>query len=390
MTSEAAPNLIPSVSTDLTPMKKKLDLLNVRGQMSLGLVAMLVLCFATYWQSFSLPLSAYDYSVIQACRNAVCNPSHLFLDNSTVYDLSLSIVSLFATGHSQYRVFNVFVLFVACAALSLIVLEITGRFGNRVGAAPAIWAGLFFAVCPWHAYDVLKFQSDLLAVTLQLLAIFCFLRFQGLRERAYYLWAIAFGFLAIFCHKDTWTTPFVVTILMLLVPAPSQAGFLQRSRLLLPFWAINVCFLLRFMFTLVPNPSGRLVAALPALLIQPLIPALDPRLTISVAERFPSEIYTLALEGIAVSLAVRLLVRSASLRTAACIALWVNVQDSMSFGSLPFESTAPVCAAIALMALPAIDSSSKRFFVANCVIGSLLLLVMLAFWAVANRYSPLI
>ncbi len=89
-----------------------LDWRSVRVQMTVGMLALFCLCLVNFW----------------------------------------SIAQLSTSGN----VLIAFCLyFGSCLLTALITLEITGRFGNRLGTASALWAGLLFCVFPWQAQPCL-------------------------------------------------------------------------------------------------------------------------------------------------------------------------------------------------------------------------------------------
>src|SRR4030095_10096215 len=75
---------------------------------------------------------------------------------------------------------NLGIVFGTCLLVALIVLEITGLYGNRLGAAAAMWAGLLLAVLPAQASSdmVVINRPELLAHLFYVGALWSFLRFR--------------------------------------------------------------------------------------------------------------------------------------------------------------------------------------------------------------------
>ncbi len=74
-----------------------------------------------------------------------------------------------------------------CLFLGLITLEITGRFGNRLGASAACWAALLFSAYPLHYEPTVPVvdYSDMLMTLLGAVCLFGLLRFLLIREMRY-------------------------------------------------------------------------------------------------------------------------------------------------------------------------------------------------------------
>src|SRR5580700_3608096 len=81
-----------------------IDWLSVRVQMAIGMSAIFCLCLVNFC----------TVTQLTGCKN------------------DLIAVVAFCTY------------FASCLLTALIALEITGPFGNRLGASPALWAGLLF------------------------------------------------------------------------------------------------------------------------------------------------------------------------------------------------------------------------------------------------------
>ena len=79
-----------------------------------------------------------------------------------------------------------FLIHVALAWLvGLIVFEIAGLYGHRIGAMPAVWAALLFSCYPAGTAALNKPSESSLFTLLVLLAFFSYQRFRLLKEKPY-------------------------------------------------------------------------------------------------------------------------------------------------------------------------------------------------------------
>jgi len=401
MTSEAAPNSIPAVSTDLTPMKRTFDLLNPRRQMSLGLIAMLVLCLVTYWHILPKPISLFELGLVQdgnllrrdwnsaaelfsSCSPAL--PDAVWQGPLSVVTVKIAEVEAFGLNPYGYHLVNIFLLFISCAFLSFIVLELTGRFGNKLGAGPAIFAGLLYAVFPVHSQliDTTRGTQTLMWSAFELCAIFCFMRFRLLRERPYLFWSVMLTTLAFLSGEGAVSLPSIVTaFLVCTAPANqfSRTNRLPKALQVLPFWVLlaiygivrakglecGLCSLPGGFLNLLSGPGG---------ITMPLSNLNFFNLALPLGFGTASRTYELGY-AIAGVLAARLVLRTVSLPIPLLLGLWTLCS---------WLPTAPICAAIVLAALPAIDRSSKQATVILSSIGCLILCLLLALWAALPHY----
>jgi hypothetical protein len=381
MTSEAAPHTIPSVSTDLTPMKRTFDLRNPRRQMSLGLIAMLVLCLVTYWHLLPQPISFSEMEFVLSS----CNPASLDWQSLSVVTVSVAEVGAFGLNPYGYHLVNVFLLFVSCGFLSLIVLELTGNFGNKLGAGPAIFAGLLYAVIPIHSMFIEKISGTqtLMWSTLELCAIYTFMRFRLLRERTYFFWSLiltTFAFLS--GVAAIWLPSIITAFLLCTAPANqfSRSKCFPNALQVVPFWGLLAIYGIvraKGLEYLCSLPGGLLnLLGGPSVVAMPLYNLSVFGQIVPLGFGTASRTYELGY-AIVLVLAARLVLRSVSLRILLLLGLWTLCS---------WLPTAPICAALVLAALPAIDRSSKQTTVILSSIGSLILCVLLVFWAALPHY----
>lgn len=98
------------------------------------------------------------------------------------------------------HLFSFAVCLALCLCLGLITLEISGRFGNRLGASAACWAALLFSAYPLHyepSVPVVDY-NDMLMSLLGAIAVFSFLRFSSIRETNYVVIAVLAAILLAF------------------------------------------------------------------------------------------------------------------------------------------------------------------------------------------------
>jgi hypothetical protein len=103
-----------------------LDWQNVRIQMVIGMLAIFFLCLVNFWSVMQLHVP--ENGSLSAARGLL--------------PYGLLIV---------FQIIAFVLYFASCLLTALIALEITGRFGNRLGASSALWAGILFCVFPWQA-----------------------------------------------------------------------------------------------------------------------------------------------------------------------------------------------------------------------------------------------
>ena len=118
---------MPATINDYRLVKAHLDWQNVRIQMVVGMIAIFCLCLVNFWAAMQLNIP---------------ENSHLFFSGGLLPGRALMV----------FRFINFALYFAACLLTALITLEITGRFGNRLGASSALWSSLLFCILPWQVY----------------------------------------------------------------------------------------------------------------------------------------------------------------------------------------------------------------------------------------------
>jgi len=95
--------------------------------------------------------------------------------------------SIWRHEHFGFLITNLLLHCTCVVLISLIVLEMTGQFGNRSGGAAAIWAAALFAVNPSAATTLFSLtgRTALFACIFLLAAVFFSVRYRLLREDFY-------------------------------------------------------------------------------------------------------------------------------------------------------------------------------------------------------------
>jgi hypothetical protein len=180
--------------------KATLDLTEVRIQFNIGICCLIVAAAALLFvnQQAFLPGDLNYVTWSTQAESALRHPnglanlgSALNTGRPSADPISLSTVlidfALWRGNLNAYHDVNI-VLALACSiVLGLIALELSGRMGNRIGAACAIWASALFLVNPTSTAPFLcvSFRPVLFTTLFLLAALFAWLRFLSWRERGY-------------------------------------------------------------------------------------------------------------------------------------------------------------------------------------------------------------
>jgi len=103
-----------------------MDWSNIRIQMVIGMLTVFCLCLVNF-----LPIA------------------HLYQPGSDLFDVPWYPHVLMGLPLIDFALY-----FASCLLTALITLEITGRFGNRLGAGASIWSAVLLAVFPGQAFFV--------------------------------------------------------------------------------------------------------------------------------------------------------------------------------------------------------------------------------------------
>lgn len=310
------------------------------------------------------------------------------------------------------------VLMALCSlGVGLITLELTGMRGNRLGAAPAFWAGLLFAIYPAHleASAWIIGRVDLLCTVFFLSSVFCYLRFRLLRESGF-LWVSVISFIAALLSKEMAVVlPVVITAIELLLypyfrEHPDAANKTRRQNIRLQcvfiFWfVLGLYFTLRLAIlnTLV---GGYGSSSIPLPLIisrlcdksswdQLLYPVNLDILSRTAEWSFKEQLVKLS-RGLYIGMlsiaGLRAFTGTISFRILALLLVWLlvgitptyqiwNISPNMVGSRLFFLSSAPFVILLSVFALPCIDAVKAKFAKAFACVGSLLLLGLVLIWS---------
>ncbi|MBS1953590.1 MAG: hypothetical protein JST89_05380 [Cyanobacteria bacterium SZAS-4] len=231
MTMQATTSVDSDQGYILPPNKTEFE--RVKVQMTIGVLLIVIVCFLNYYPTLRLGLLLDDFNNVDYAFRAWHGDSADFLANfysnwakldvMKAYRpfISLSFFTdygLFGLNYVGYHITNV-VMFAICAIfVSLITLELTGMYGNRSKASAAIWAGLLFAADPLHVESVTWIigRVDLLCSVFYFASIFCFMRFRLLRERFYLIASLICMFIALGSKEMAVTVPLIQTLVCFL------------------------------------------------------------------------------------------------------------------------------------------------------------------------------
>lgn len=215
----------------LPPNKTEFD--RVKVQMIVGVLLILIVCFLNYYPTLRLGLLLDDFNNVDYAYRAWHGDSADFLANfysnwakldvMKAYRpfISLSFFTdygLFGLNYVGYHITNIVMCAICAIFVSLITLELTGMYGNRSRASAAIWAGLLFAADPLHVESVTWIigRVDLLCSVFYFASIFCFMRFRLLRERMYLIASLICMLLALGSKEMAVTVPLIQTLVCFL------------------------------------------------------------------------------------------------------------------------------------------------------------------------------
>jgi hypothetical protein len=227
----------------------KTEFTSTKLQMTIGIFLIVVVCFLNYFPILHTGLLLDDFNNVDYVYRAWHGAPHDFLANFYSNWAQLDVMkayrpfvslsfftdyALFGLNYIGYHLTNV-LLFTICAIfVSLIALELTGIYGNRSRASVAIWAGLLFAADPLHVESVTWIigRVDLLCCVFYFASVFCFMRFRLLRERTYLIASLITFFISLGSKEMAVTLPLVQTLICILpIETPKVPGQTLARRL---------------------------------------------------------------------------------------------------------------------------------------------------------------
>ncbi|MBI4532683.1 MAG: hypothetical protein HY711_01950 [Candidatus Melainabacteria bacterium] len=410
----------------VTIQKASLDLGSHQTQMVMGFLLILAACIVSYWRCLNIGFLLDDFLHLDYVARFVQGDCRDFLQNfwgnwagSDVMKSYRPAVSvsflidylLWGTNALGFHLTNVFLLFLCCLLVSLITLEITGLWGNRLGAGAAIWAGLLFAVYPAHpeAVSWIVGRVDLLCGVFYLGSVFSYLRFRLLKETFYFKLSLVLFLLALLSKEMAVTLPLTILAIELglyqknfsILKYPTRwLTFAPRFKYLGAFvllLAVYAVFRWAILGSLVGGYSTESLEELlrswkvfadRASLVKIFLPANEEVFVASWVLKVLSGCYM----GILAVLILRLVAHTCSPRPYFVLLAMVSLMLLPTFqiwhiypnlvGSrLFFLSSAPLCIFIALAALPAADAMPRRYAHLCTAVGLTLLLGLFGLWS---------
>ncbi len=417
------------------PEPAKLDLASVKVQLTCGAFLILATCFVSYWSSLRIGFLLDDFLHIHYAATAVAGHWSPLIHNLTgnwadsdimqsyrpISSLSIFLDYLIWGVHAVgFHLTNVLLLFLASLFVSLITLELTGLYGNRLGALPALWSGLLFAIYPLHPESVAWIigRVDLLCTLFYLASLFAYLRFRLLREPVYLGSSLFLFLLALASKEQAVTLPVVIALAELclwtkisaskmlrqksqtLKHQTADATIGSRLRWVGYFWLVLTAYAITrgiILGTLVGGygtsglkqmlSSWRTFADRPTLW-KIIIPANEE---VKISGLILPLLLASYLGGL-VSLVVRLVSRSARVGPFLFLIGWMAIAVVPAFqiwhiypnlvGSrLFFMASAPFCIFVTLALMPGIDALKRKHAQAITAVATLLLLCIYLSWA---------
>jgi|GEM_PF-716673 len=242
-------------STEITKKKRTIENASItwgstKTQMVFSILLIIASCFVAYCQTLSMGFLLDDFLHLDYCARALGGDATTLINNLTSNwggsdimksyrpTISFSIFFdylLFHTNAAGYHLTNLIIFTVCSVMVGLVTLEIADRINARTPALAALWAGLLFSVYPLHAESVAWIigRVDSLATVFYLASVFCFLRLQRLHEKGYLIAALVFFVLSLTSKEIAVSLPVAIAFLALLPQKnelESTGTLLQTSR----------------------------------------------------------------------------------------------------------------------------------------------------------------
>lgn len=410
-------NQVEPQKKELDLEKATLDLRTTQVQMIVGIVLAVVTCFVVYAPTLNVGFLLDDFLhldyVARAAHGDWGDFVHNFYGNWAGSDIMkcyrpLSSTSFFidyviwGANAFGFHLTNIFLLAFCALFVGLTTLELTGSFGNRIGAVAALWAGLLFAVYPLHPEAVAWAigRVDLLCGLFYFASVFYYIRFRLLHEKGY-LWGSLACFLLSFASKEMAVTlPAAILLYEFFLGDKATRIFDRIKYVGLFFVVFAIAGVARTLLlstviggyeTLGADNLMSIVAVFldKATLLKLFIPVNEE---VGVSPLVGKALWISYLL-VGLMLLIRLLTRSASVRPFLFLAAWTivlvlptfqvwHIHPNLVGSRLFFLSSAPFCMLFALAALPAIDVLTRRTSKIMTIVGGLLLAVIFVCWGV--------
>lgn len=326
----------------------------------------------------------------------------------------LTTVSIFLdaivarTFAPHFHFTNLLLFFVCCCLVSLLTLELTGRTGNRMSGAAALWAGLLFAVYPLHLESVawITGRVDVLCTLFYLASVFLFLRFQLIRETSFLCMSLVCFWLALLSKEMAVTVPAVVTLAaFMLKPDVDNATIKKRLLWVGTFWVSLGAFLVLRNAALGTTLGGyREITILDILhsLLNFLDKATLAKIFVPINEHYhPLKAVALWLVPAYIGIGACLFAKMSIMRGRKVLPLlfltaWIALAVAPTFqiwhiypnlvGSrLFFLASAPFCILLAMAALPTVELLGAKAARVTTMAGTLCLLYLFCAWGAVTK-----
>jgi hypothetical protein len=357
--------------------KVRVEWASTKTQMVLGVLLILLTCLVGYARCLSIGFLLDDFAYIHTVAEAAAGrfsgllqtliggapvPGYLSEPYRPIVSISLLLDYLvWHTNAFGYHLTNLALLFGGCVFVSLISLEITGSRGNRLGAAPAIWSGLLFAVCPTHAPGIswVMARPDLLCGFFFLASWWAYLRFRLLREKGYLVTSLLCFSLSFFSHEAAIMLPLVIAWSELLLGSDGYAATraTKANRLIWVAWFFLLAGAIATLRFALAGPHAALSFTRNIELIMDSGMITHKTLTIAGL--------------VCLLLFARALTRSIP---------WQPFLFLIPLPLLLVPPAAPLCLLLSLSALPAVDVAARKRVLIRAVIGTTLLFVHFIMW----------
>ena len=371
------------------------DWRSMRVQFALGF-AIIMICFALVTQEFlATRFLPQEYVAVGRLLPHVSSALDFTKAEWSTNPLLLLEVMVFTHHAWWYRAMTFAVMALTALTTGLITLDISIRYGNRIGAAPAVFAALLFAIMPLHSSLVLP--GDLLSIGLSnllaLYSIFLDMRFRLLKETRYYWIALLSLILAgILDPRGAVVAVLGIVLCRLFI---TESGKRIRAGILDSYIGLILFFLatLIFVCTHLAVVSDGIVKDVPGSVHTFLTPLFTGK-TIGLENfgRVLQAALPILIATIFSITTVRLIIGSMWLRPLFFAGSWlasllISIQVLKLTGAAD-ASTAlsaiflapPLCILLSLSALPAIDVLTKRSRIFFTALGALALSGVIFCW----------
>ena len=401
--------------------KAEFDFTQVRVQAFWGAILLVGVALVHYISTLNVGFLLDDFLHFNYVSRALAGDTQAFVQNFTgnwagsdimkSYRplVSLSFFTdawLFGANSVGFHWTNIILFLLCCIFTTLVSLELTGLYGNRLGAVPAIWAGFLFALYPLHPESVAWAigRVDLLCALFYLASLWSYMRFRLLGERAYLLGALICFWLSFISKEMAVTLPLVISWAELLLYGKNSIArpqtFRQRGFFVLSFWLV-LGVLTGIRSWLIGSVVGGYGSAGIMELIMSLRIFIDKASILKLFLPLNEEMTLLPLVtglnfagySIAACLVLlRLVLGSCPWRPFIFLGLslitmllptfqiW-HIHPNLVGSRLFFLSSAPWCMLIALSALPAFDKVSKKLALVLTCIGLTALSLLTVSWS---------